>query len=154
MVADGCVMVGVEINPELADQARRLMPAPNEIVVGDVADYGVLQAGSSGSTITGKLYGWVNSAGIDRPGNLHQVNSDEVELILYLSTSTAATGAVPAPCRSSSERRSGGAIVNVSSSARAGRLRRTTRAYDASKGAIDALTRVRGRRVRPLNIRG
>ena len=151
VVADGCVMVGVEINPELADQARRLMPAPNEIVVGDVADYGVLKRAAAAARQRGALTGWVNSAGITRPSNMHQVRADEVERILSVNLYGCYWGCACA-VQEFIEQRSGGAIVNISSvHGRAAYVNHA--AYDASKGAIDALTRYVAVEYGRINIR-
>ena len=139
LIADGYVVVGVELDPELADQASHSMPAPNGIVVGDVADYDVLKRAAASARSRGKLYGWVNSAGIYRPGNLHQVNTDDVSRVLSVNLYGCYWGCACA-VQEFIEQRSGGAIVNISSvHGRAGYANYA--AYDASKGAIDALTR-------------
>jgi meso-butanediol dehydrogenase / (S,S)-butanediol dehydrogenase / diacetyl reductase len=67
LIADGYVGIGVELDPRLAEQASGSMPAPNEIVVGDVADYTILKRAAASARAQGKVHGWVNSAGIYRP---------------------------------------------------------------------------------------
>ena len=151
LVTDGYVVIGVELDPLLAEQARVSMPPPHEIVVGDVAEYALLKRAAASARSKGFLCAWVNSAGIYRPGNLHEVNMDDVSRVLSVNLYGCYWGCACA-VQEFVEQRSGGAIVNISSvHGRAGYANYA--AYDASKGGIDALTRYVAVEYAPLNIR-
>jgi NAD(P)-dependent dehydrogenase (short-subunit alcohol dehydrogenase family) len=151
LVADGFVVVGVELDSRLAEQARLSMPAPHEVVVGDVAEYAVLKQAAARARSRGMLCAWVNSAGIYRPGNLHEINMEDVKRVLSVNLYGCYWGCACA-VQEFIEQRSGGAIVNISSvHGRAAYANYA--AYDASKGGIDALTRYVAAEYAPLNIR-
>jgi NAD(P)-dependent dehydrogenase (short-subunit alcohol dehydrogenase family) len=151
LIADGYLVVGLELDARLAEQARLSLPLPHDIVVGDVAEYGDLKKAAASARSRGKLCAWVNSAGIYRPGNLHQINSEDVNRVLSVNLYGCYWGCACA-VQEFIDQRSGGAIVNISSvHGRAAYANYA--AYDASKGGIDALTRYVAVEYAPLNIR-
>jgi len=151
LLTEGYVVVGVEIDAQLAGQARLSMPAPHEVLVGDVVEYAVLRQAAASARSRGMLCAWVNSAGIYRPGNLHEINIEDVNRVLSVNLYGCYWGCACA-VQQFVEQRSGGAIVNISSvHGRAAYANYA--AYDASKGGIDALTRYVAVEYAPLNIR-
>jgi NAD(P)-dependent dehydrogenase (short-subunit alcohol dehydrogenase family) len=138
-IADGFIGVGVEIDGDLAEDARRQLGSPHEMLVGDVADQSVLQAAREAAARIGTLHGWVNNAGITRPTTLHDVDWPLAERVLGVNLHGCYFGCAAA-VQQFIDQRSGGVIVNVSSvHARAAYCGHS--AYDVSKAGIEALTR-------------
>jgi NAD(P)-dependent dehydrogenase (short-subunit alcohol dehydrogenase family) len=123
----------------LADLAAGL-PGPSAVVAGDVADTEVVGAAVSAGEALGGLWGVVNNAGIN-PFYHPVVETplsewDEVLRVNLLGTAAFSR----AVARHLTEAGTGGRIVNVSSIAGLTGLANIG-PYNASKAAIDALTR-------------
>ena len=108
-------------------------------VAGDVGARDAHERAANDAASLGRLTGWVNVAGIWIPTRAHDLDDGALEQVLRVNLVGTALGCSVA-CRTWVDAGAGGAIVNVSSvesmSAFPGAL-----AYDASKGAVDAITR-------------
>jgi NAD(P)-dependent dehydrogenase (short-subunit alcohol dehydrogenase family) len=140
LVADGYVVVGLELDEALVERVRLRHGPPHEVLVGDVADGGALERASArAGSIGGGLYGWVNSAGITRATNLHDIDPETVERVFQVNLFGSYWGCAQAVQRFIHQR-SGGCIVNISSvHARAAYVNYS--AYGVTKAGIEALTR-------------
>ena len=70
----------------LADALRLRFGPPHQVIVGDVADGDALERTAAAAAKTeGGLCGWVNSAGITRATNLHDVDRDTVERVFEVN---------------------------------------------------------------------
>lgn len=136
---DGYVVVGLERDPDSATAAARELGDGGEVVVGDAADRETMEHVAATAARRAPLGGWVNNAGTGGQGTLHAPEPEEVERVFAVYLDGYYWGC-SAAVRCFIEQRSGGAIVNISSvHGRAGYP--GWAAYDAAKGAIDALTR-------------
>jgi NAD(P)-dependent dehydrogenase (short-subunit alcohol dehydrogenase family) len=150
LLADGYATVGVEQNEPTAEEARKLAGARGDVLLGDVANRDVLSAAAQRARTLAPVSAWVNNAAIDTPSNLHAPNPAEVQRLFDVNLFGCYWGCAVAieaflPHRS-------GAIVNISSVH--GRASYSNAAaYDASKGAIDALTRYVAVEYGPVGIR-
>lgn len=135
LATDGWRVVGVDLDAEALGRAAELAAA----VVGDVGEPEVLAQAALAAEAEAPLYGWVNNAGVMGEQRLDQLTPERTAATLrtnLLATIEGCRLAVTAFMREGRE----GAIVNVSSiHARAGFP--GTPVYDATKGAIEALTR-------------
>jgi NAD(P)-dependent dehydrogenase (short-subunit alcohol dehydrogenase family) len=151
LLEDGWAVVGVEIQPELAEDARRQAGARGRVVLGDVSKTTDLETAAGEARELAPLLGWVNNAGLAIPGNLHEPDLKGVERLLAVDLLAVFWGCSVA-VRRFLEQRSGGAIVNMSSiqstAAFAGWA-----AYVTAKGAVNALTRNIAVEYGPVGIR-
>ncbi|HTW97540.1 MAG TPA: SDR family oxidoreductase [Acidimicrobiales bacterium] len=140
LVAEGYSLVGIELEPELAAGVRQRFRQGHEVLVGDVAETEVFErAAAAAASLPGGLAGWVNSAGITRQTNLHEVDPGLVERVLRVNLLGCYWGCAEA-VQQFLRQRSGGCIVNISSvHARAAYVNHS--AYAISKAGIEALTR-------------
>lgn len=136
---DGYTVVGVEIDGEAARGARAALRNRGEVVVGDASDRSILQAAASRAMTSSPLWGWINNAGVMPDTNLHEPDVGVAERVLSVNLFGYYWGC-SAAVRAFLAQRSGGAIVNVSS-VHGRAAYPSSAAYDASKGAVDALTR-------------
>ncbi len=139
LVRDGASVVGLDRNEAgLAARAAELGDAFRP-VAGDVGARDAHEQAAKEAASIGALTGWVNVAGIWIPTRAHDLDDGALERVLRVNVVGTALGCSVA-CRTWVDAGAGGAIVNVSSvesmSAFPGAL-----AYDASKGAVDAITR-------------
>jgi NAD(P)-dependent dehydrogenase (short-subunit alcohol dehydrogenase family) len=139
MLVDGHLVVGLEIDPDLAAATRDLLGSRGRVVVGDAASQTDLGAVATTVRELGQLIGWVNNAGVDLPTNLHTPDAGAVARVFHVNIYGCYWGCATAiACFRGG--RGPGSIVNVSSVH--GRASFTnSAAYDASKAAIDGITR-------------
>lgn len=137
---DGYAVVGLEIDEGLADALRLRFGPPHQVIVGDVADGAALERTAAAAANTeGGLCGWINSAGITRATNLHDIDRKTVERVFEVNLFGCYWGSVHA-VQQFVRQRSGGTIVNISSvHARAAYVNHS--AYAVTKAGIEALTR-------------
>jgi NAD(P)-dependent dehydrogenase (short-subunit alcohol dehydrogenase family) len=151
LATDGWAVVGVELDPARAEEARTVLAERGDVVAGDVREISTLERAAMRAHDFAPLAGWVNNAGIALHGNLHAPVPEEVERVLAVNLLAVYWGCAVA-VRSFVEQRSPGAIVNISSihgrAAFSGYA-----AYDTSKGGVDALTRYVAVEYGPFGIR-
>lgn len=151
LVADGFGVVGLDRDAGgLAGARERLGPAFVS-VVGDVAERGAHEEAAERALDVGDLRGWVNVAGIWIPTRAHDLDDADADRILRINLVGTMVGCSVA-CRSFLERGVPGGIVNVSSLESAVAFPAAL-AYDASKGAVDAITRQVAVEYGPVGIR-
>jgi glucose 1-dehydrogenase len=151
LLARDWAVVGIEMRPELAEEARAAAGAGGDVVSGDVACREVLEAAAERATALAPLAGWVNNAGINIPGNLHRPDEAAVERVFRVNLMAVFWGC-SAAIRRFVAQRSGGAIVNISS-IHASHSFPECAAYDTTKGGVDALTRYIAVEYGPVGIR-
>jgi glucose 1-dehydrogenase len=139
LAANQWFVVGVEIQPRLADEARAELGASGDVVAGDVASRDVLEEAAARAVAAAPLKGWVNNAGVAITGNLHAPDPAGVERVVNVNLMAVFWGSSVAIRRFLAQG-SGGAIVNISS------IHGTDSfpgwaAYDMAKGGVNALTR-------------
>ncbi len=131
LAADGWAVVGVDLDGESLAVAHP--------VVGDVGDPEVLARAADAAEAAGGLHAWVNNAGIDGRQRLDQLTPERTEKVIRTNLLATLEGCRLAVAAFRRERRQG-TIVNLSSiQARAAFP--SAPVYDATKGAIEALTR-------------
>lgn len=151
LIEDGWVVVGLEIDTELAADAQSAVEDSGSVIVGDASDYATLLQTAEAATRLAPLAGWVNNAGIIINGNLHAPVPEEVDRLMSLNLMGYYWGC-SAAVQTFVEQRSGGAIVNVSS-IHARFAFPGFAAYDTAKGGVEALTRYIAVEYGPINIR-
>ena len=151
LIADGWKVVGIEKDPHLASEASDWAGDRGDIVLGSVTELAVLESAADRAEALAPLLGWVNNAGVAISGTLHDPKPDEVATLFSVNLMGVFWGSSVA-VRRMLAKRSGGAIVNVSSihstAAFAGWA-----AYDTAKGGVDALTRYTAVEYGPASIR-
>lgn len=139
LVRDGKAVVGLDLAKErLADAAAELGDAFHP-VAGDVCTRAAHEQAARAALEGGRLIGWVNVAGIWIPTRAHDYDDDAFERVLRVNLVGTALGCSVA-CRTWLEQGAPGAIVNVSSIESTAAFP-SALAYEASKGAVDAMTR-------------
>jgi NAD(P)-dependent dehydrogenase (short-subunit alcohol dehydrogenase family) len=139
LVRGGASVVGLDRDePGLGAAAADLGDRFNA-VVGDVRERESHEQAATAATTLGTLIGWVNVAGIWIPTRAHDLDDAALEQVLRVNLVGTALGCSVA-CRTWLERRTGGAIVNVSSIESTAAFP-SALAYEASKGGVDAITR-------------
>lgn len=139
LAAQGWNVVGLEINADFASQTRAELGDGHDIVVGSITAKEDLRQAASRACELAPLRGWVNNAARYPLGNLHDPNPEEVEGVIDVNvrgTFWASSVAV----QTFIAQQGPGSIVNVSS-IHARHAFNGHAAYEASKGAIEALTR-------------
>jgi NAD(P)-dependent dehydrogenase (short-subunit alcohol dehydrogenase family) len=140
--ADGWTVVGVELDPALAEDARAVLggdPTAGAVLLGDAADVSVLAAARVAATSLAPLGGWVNNAAVVAMGTLHEADPEMVRRLFHLNIEGYFWGCAEA-VRTFLAQRTRGAIVNISSlHARAAFP--AWAAYETSKAALGGLTR-------------
>ena len=127
------------------------LPGPSRVVVGAVEDPAVADRAVAAATELGDLWGLVNNAGISpyyHPAT--ETNDDEWDHILRVNLRAAAgfsRAAIPAMAATGR----GGRIVNLSSIAAFAGLPNIV-AYNATKAALDAMTRTLAVELGPMGI--
>lgn len=151
LLAEGWSVVGIELNPDHAADARGEIADAGDIVVGDISERAVLVDAARRARELAPLGGWVNCAAAVPRGTLHEPIPEEVERLFRVNV-TGTFWACSTAVRAFVEQRSGGAIVNISSiQANAGFA--GWAAYDTSKGAINSLTKYLAVEYGPIGIR-
>jgi len=151
LLADGWIVVGIEIDEELAAQLESTLESRGAVVSGDVAERATHLAGAARAQELAPLGGWVNNAGIGTRGTLHRPDVDAIRRVLDVNLGGTMWGCAAAAA-SFVEQRSGGAIVNISS-IHGRRSFANHAAYDTSKGGVDALTRNLAVEYGPVGVR-
>jgi NAD(P)-dependent dehydrogenase (short-subunit alcohol dehydrogenase family) len=132
LVRAGWTVVGLDID-------MHGQPDDFELVVGNARDERALGRALDAAQRQAPLGGWVNNVGINHRAPLHLVTPDAIRDIVNTNLVATVLGCQLA-VRAFLEHGAGGAIVNVSSiHALAGFPQCAV--YDATKGAVEALTR-------------
>lgn len=137
--AGGSVVLVARSGDDLAGVAKSL-PGPSRVVVGAVEDPDVPPQAVAAAAELGHLWGLVNNAGISPAyAPTAETSDDDWQQILAVNLRGAAAFARAAlPAMASAGR--GGRVVNVSSIAAFAGLPNLV-AYNATKAALDAMTR-------------
>ncbi len=151
LLANGWLVVGLEIQPELAEAARRHAGDRGGVVLGDVAQTADLEAAADLAQTLAPLKGWVNNAGLAIGGNLHESDLSGVQRLFAVDLLGVFWGSAVAVRRFLAQK-SGGAIVNISSIHASGAFPGWA-AYATAKGGVEALTRYTTVEYGPVGIR-
>ncbi len=148
---DGYAVVGVERNVETADRLRSGAREHVDVLTGSTVDRDLLERAARRAAELGAFWGWVNNAAVDNPTNLHNPVAKDVEEVFAVNLLGYYWGCSTA-VRTLLEGNMPGAIVNISS-VHGRAAYSNAAAYDASKGAVDALTRYVAVEYGPVGIR-
>jgi NAD(P)-dependent dehydrogenase (short-subunit alcohol dehydrogenase family) len=151
LLDEGWFVVGVEVNGDLAAGLGTAVGDSGAVVLGDATDRASLARAAEIALERAPLFGWVNNAGIVLEGSLHAPLEHEVERVVKTNLMGVFWGCSTA-ILSFMNQGSGGSIVNISS-IHGRRSFPGFAAYDASKGAVDALTRNVAVTYGPIGIR-
>jgi NAD(P)-dependent dehydrogenase (short-subunit alcohol dehydrogenase family) len=151
LLKSGWFVVGVEIDPTRAEEARVAAGECGDVLQGDVADTATLEAAADRSVEFAPLRGWVNNAGITWNNNLHDPDPQIIERVFEVDLFAVFWGCSTAIKRFLTES-TGGSIVNISS------IHGTAAfpdhaAYDTAKGGVNALTRYISVEYGPVGVR-
>lgn len=136
---DGYVVVGIERDQACAEEMNSALAGHGEVIVGDVAEPGVLERAADRAKACGLLSAWVNNAGIALRGDLLSTPREDVDRLISVNLMGYYWGCAAA-VRAFIDGDTPGAIVNISSVH--GRVSYPGwAAYDVAKGGVDALTR-------------
>ena len=137
LAADGFGVVGLDRD---AYRLKATMAAiGGSAVAGDVGDRQTHEQAAELATADGRLVAWVNCAGIEIPTRAHDLDVRALTEVLRINVVGYALGCSVA-CATFLKQGAPGSIVNVSS-IQAIVAFPDSFAYQASKGAVDALTR-------------
>lgn len=151
MASAGLWVVGIELDRSLRDQAEAALEGRGTVLLGDVRDRQLLGEAAVRARSEAPLHGWVNNAGVESRGTLHEIDAKRLEDALSVDLLAYVWGCQVA-VRAFMEQRSGGSIVNVSSLH--GRVGYSDWvAYDVAKGGCDSLTRYIAVEYGPVGIR-
>jgi glucose 1-dehydrogenase len=151
LVADGWYVVGVELARGSAVDAETAWGDRGTAVVGDAADRDVLRQACERAEARAPLRGWVNNAAVVGEDSVHQPDPAWVHRLVEVNVLGTYWGASEA-VRAFLGHGLGGSIVSISSlHARAAFPKWA--AYEASKGAIESLTRNIAVQYGPVGIR-
>jgi NAD(P)-dependent dehydrogenase (short-subunit alcohol dehydrogenase family) len=139
LIADGWVVVGLELDPALGAEAERSLGLAG-LVTADVSELSSHAEAAALADRLAPLRGWVNNAGIVPETPLHDPDTAVVERTIAVNLLGTFWGC-SAAVRTFLSRQEGGSIVSVSSVHGRRAVRPGTSAYDASKAGIDAITR-------------
>lgn len=149
--SDGWYVVGIEIDAGSAADLSSALGSSGRAVNGDAGNRDVLETAAELATQAGQLGCWVNNAAYSATQVFHEAVPAEVERIIGLNLMGTYWGSAQAVRRYLAHGQ-GGSIVNISSvHARMGFAGWS--AYDASKGAVEALTRSLAVEYGPAGIR-
>lgn len=151
LIADGWFVVGVEIAAGSAADASVAWGDRGAVLEGDAADPGILRVASERATEQAPLRGWVNNAAVVGEDSVHDPDPSWVRRLVDVNVLGTYWGASEA-VRTFLAHGLGGSIVSISSlHARAAFPRWA--AYEASKGAVESLTRNLAVQYGPVGIR-
>jgi hypothetical protein len=148
----GAPIVGVARTEDAAYAVVSTLPNPGRVVVGDVADPETAGRAVAAARELGELWALVNNAGISAPG-YHPVTEtglDEWDEVIRVNL-LGAVGFARAVGRALVDGGRGGRIVNVSSIAGLTGLP-SIGPYNATKAALDALTRTMAVELGPAGV--
>lgn len=151
LASAGYWVVGIERDRLLRDRAEANLAGRGNLLLGDVRDRSVLDEAAASARRAAPLRGWVNNAGIESRGALHEVDPSKLEELLAVDLMAFVWGCQVA-VRSFMDQRSPGSIVNISS-LHGRRGYSGWAAYDVAKGGVDALTRYVAVEYGPVGIR-
>jgi NAD(P)-dependent dehydrogenase (short-subunit alcohol dehydrogenase family) len=135
----GHSVIGVDIHPSIMQFRSPESRTAFVGVHGDVADPATHQRAIATAVARGPLSGWVNAAGIDLPDEAHTLDRaifDQTFAVNVYGTAFGCSAALAEFIRISMA----GSIVNISS-VQAVRSYPHSFAYEASKGAVEGITR-------------
>ena len=151
LASGGYLVVGIERDHKLKTRAEAIVGGRGSVLLGDVRDRSVLDEAADRARRAAPLGGWVNNAGIETRGALHEIDAAKFEELLAVDLMAFVWGCQIA-VRSFMQQRSTGSIVNISSLH--GRMGYSNwAAYDVAKGGVDALTRYIAVEYGPAGIR-
>ena len=133
----GWQVIGLDVDRFARASAREQVGAAFTPVVGDVRQRADHERARAAAEEVGRLRGWVNNAGVERPTSAHRLDEADTQLMISVNLVGTLLG-----CAVATEvmRDRGGAIVNVTSIHSLAGFPESF-VYAATKGAIDALTR-------------
>ena len=135
----GWLVAGLERDAATAAELGAALGDRGTVIAGDVLERAALERAADAALALAPLRGWVNNAGITQSAPLPGHSEELVRTILAVNLEATFWGCETA-VRAFLEHSAGGAIVNISS-IHGRRGFPDHAAYDATKGAIDALTR-------------
>lgn len=139
MLADGWRVVGVDIDTAGFESMATEFPGMTAVVDGSVADRETHEHAVQKALELGTLYGWVNNAGTEKESHAHDFVDEDWDLVMNVNCRGVAYGCTTA-LGSFLAQGVKGVIVNVSSIR--GRVSFPGGfAYEASKGAIEMMTK-------------
>ena len=148
---DGAIVVGVDRDAERLDVAHATVGERFHPVPGDVGERRAHEDAAAVAQDLGELRFWVNVAGIWIPTRAHDLDDASAERLLRANLVGTMLGCSVA-CRTWLDAGIPGAIVNVSSVESQSAFPAAL-AYEASKGAVDAITRQIAVEYGPVGIR-
>ena len=151
LITDGWRVIGIEVDHRLAAEASDWAADRGEVLTGSVTEMKVLETAADRAEAMAPLLGWVNNAGLAIPGTLHDPNPEEVATLFSVNLMGPFWGSSVA-VRRMLAKRSGGAIINISSIHSSAAFPGWA-AYDTAKGGVDALTRYMAVEYGPAGIR-
>jgi NAD(P)-dependent dehydrogenase (short-subunit alcohol dehydrogenase family) len=153
LAADGWLVVGVELVPELAADAGTWLEqrAAGRMVIGDAADRDVLADAVAQARALAPLGGFVANAAVVATDSVHVPEPEKVRRLVRLNLEGTYWGC-PEAVRAFLDQRTGGAIVTISS-LHASVAFPGWAAYEMSKGGVEALTRNLAVEYGPVGIR-
>jgi len=151
LLTDGWAVIGLELQEELAEDARSQAGDSGDVILGDVAERENLEAAADRAEQFAPLKGWVNNAALALSGNLHEPDPERLERVFGVNLMGYFWGCSVAVRRFLAHRL-GGAIVNMSSIHGTHSFAGWA-AYDTVKGGVDALTRYISVEYGPVGIR-
>lgn len=135
----GLQVVGIDVDRSGLLRAEAALGPGFIPLVRDVADRDTHRTAAATAAAGGRLAGWVNNAGIERPGSAHDVDDDDLRRTIDVDLIGVAYGVAEA-VRAFRAAGAPGAIVNVSSIQAVAGFDGSF-AYQAAKGGVEALTR-------------
>jgi NAD(P)-dependent dehydrogenase (short-subunit alcohol dehydrogenase family) len=139
LVRDGAAVVGLDQDERRLAETAKGLGDRFHAVAGDVGERAAHEEAAGKASALGTLTGWVNVAGIWIPTRAHDMDDEALERQLRVNLVGTALGCSVA-VRTWLERRTPGAIVNVSS-IESTHAFPSALAYEATKGGVDAITR-------------
>jgi NAD(P)-dependent dehydrogenase (short-subunit alcohol dehydrogenase family) len=138
LAAEAWSVVAVDVDAEALGRLAADVPGVDTLH-GDVRDGDLLQRAAAVASTGRTLAAWVNNAAVVRLGALHEVDADEIDLVVGTNLVGAVLGTRTA-LRTFLATATAGSVVNISSiHARASFPGYAL--YDTCKGALESLTR-------------
>ena len=151
LLRDGRLVVGLDRDAEALVEAERTLGDGFRQVAGDVGERDAHEEAARLAAALGQLDAWVNVAGIWIPTRAHDLDDAAAERLLRANLTGTMLGCSVA-CGAWLAAGIPGAIVNVSSVESQAAFPAAL-AYEASKGAVDAITRQVAVEYGPVGIR-
>lgn len=151
LVASGWYVVGIERDADAATSLEAYLGDCGSVVIGDVRDSGIFAAAVDAAVAVADLAAWINNAGITRPTNLHDPDSEVIEELLAINQNACIWGS-SAAIRCFMSQGSGGSIVTISS-IHARVAYPDGMAYEVAKAGVEALMRYIALEYGPVGVR-